>query len=266
VKPRTMLREPLAFLGLAALVLILNLAAGGAAPATGQDVAESPPGPVAENPAAPAVPTATLPPGFLPCGGAAAYFTLTNNNPHVGEQIGWWAAGFATNSMVIVTVRDMLNPNATDSIVKTTAMPNNWCQAMGTLSFPLPIQYEVKVEGVSSMTGQQVSLVSYPFAIPALLPTPTPVPLLSPSPPANVRMTQVSRTSARVEWDDNSSNEAGFVVMTRVGEFRTAPNTTTMTIGNLETNQLHCFRVYAFNNAGRSIADVDCLHIRPLQQ
>jgi hypothetical protein len=270
MRPHVALRELLVFLGLATVLLSFNLSVGGlsvggAVPVAGQDEVGEPSAAPAPT-LGPVTPTATLPPGFLPCGGAPPVFALTNNNPHVGEQIGWWASGLQTNTQVNITVRDKLNPNATDAVFRTTAVPNNWCQAMGTLSFSLPIQYEVKLEGVSAMTGQQVSLVSYPFAIPAVLHTPTPIPLQPPAPPTNVRMTQVSRTVVRVDWDDNSSNEDGFVIMTRVGQLQAAANATTMTVGGLENNQVHCFRIYAFNNAGRSLSDVDCMHVRPLPQ
>ncbi len=271
MRPRVTFREAIILAAVGA-ILAINLAAGGASPAAGQDqlpdapIAQSPDAPIAQAPEATLAPTATTPPGFQPCGQGGVYFALTNNNPHVGEQISWWATGLQTNTLVIITVHDMLNPNATDSVFKSTTTPNNWCQAMGTLSFNLPIQYQVRLDGVSSSTGQQVSQVIYPFAIPAVVFTPTPIPLQPPAPPSNVKMTQLSRISARVDWDDNSNNEAGFVVSTRVGDFTVAPNTRSLTVGGLETNQIHCFRVYAFNDAGRSIADVDCLHIRPLSQ
>jgi hypothetical protein len=211
-----------------------------------------------------ATPTPTTPPGFLSCTSAPPIFMLTNNNPHVGEQISWWATGLQTNTQVVITVADQLNPNSTDAITKSFTIPNNWCQAMGTLSFSSPIQYMVKMDGISSSTGQPVSLVSYPFAIPAMTPTPTPIPQLPPPPPSNIRITQLSKNSARVDWVDNSTTETGFLVVARTGQFQAPANTRTLNLGGLDQDQIYCFRVYAVNDFGRSAADVDCLMMKNL--
>jgi hypothetical protein len=85
------------------------------------------------------------------------------------------------------------------------------------------------------------------------------IPNLSPAAPSNLRVTTTSRTSLRIAWNDNATNEQGFYIersidgvnFTRVKTI-TDPNITSTQVQGLTPNTLYYFRVQAYNNYGVS--------------
>ncbi len=76
---------------------------------------------------------------------------------------------------------------------------------------------------------------------------------IAPTAPSNLRATPTDPTHVRLDWNDNSNNEAGFAIydgnifLTNVGA-----NTTTYLVGGLGSSSYHCYHLYAFNAAGDS--------------
>jgi FtsP/CotA-like multicopper oxidase with cupredoxin domain len=83
-------------------------------------------------------------------------------------------------------------------------------------------------------------------------------PILTPAAPSNLRVTATNRTSIKVAWNDNSTNETGFYVerstdgvnftrvMTRVA------NSLNALVQSLLPNTLYYFRVQSYNSYGTS--------------
>jgi len=83
-------------------------------------------------------------------------------------------------------------------------------------------------------------------------------PILTPAAPSNLRVTATNRTSIRVAWNDNSSNETGFYVerstdgvnFTRV--MTVGANILNALVQSLLPNTLYYFRVQSYNSYGGS--------------
>jgi hypothetical protein len=78
-----------------------------------------------------------------------------------------------------------------------------------------------------------------------------------PNQPSNLRATTVGTTQVNLQWTDNSWNETGFVIETRInGAWSTVatvgPNVTTYSDTGLATNVNKIYRVVAINALGRS--------------
>jgi PKD repeat protein len=91
----------------------------------------------------------------------------------------------------------------------------------------------------------------------------TPAPPPPPAAPTNVTATAVSTSQINLSWQDNSSDEWGFVVercvgagCTNFGSLSTlSPNTTTYTDAGLSSNTTYRYRLSSYNNWGRSYSD-----------
>lgn len=95
------------------------------------------------------------------------------------------------------------------------------------------------------------------FIVLALLASVAPLPARAaerpPSRPTSLRATATGPTSVRLQWVDASRNEEGFILRDRRGRTRRVKrNTTSYTWRGLARGARHCFRVAAYNAAGRS--------------
>ena len=104
--------------------------------------------------------------------------------------------------------------------------------------------------GVSAFSGSS----SYTLTVTAEGGTPTPQP---PAAPSNLTATATSTTSIRLNWTDNSSDEAEFRIEQKVGasfvDIGSAPaNATTFNVAGLSPGQTATFRIRARNGNGDS--------------
>jgi hypothetical protein len=231
-------------------MLAVALSVGAPTSAFGQDEVTPP----AAAPAAPDVP------GLLGCS-STPYFGLQQNMPYMGEQVPWRAAGLRVNSQISIVATDLLNPQNT---FRTSAVGNGWCQAMGAIVLPRPVQYQVTLIGVSALTGETVELTAWPFAMMPPPTTPVAAPIPMPSAPSALRATQLNGTTVRLDWTDNSANASSLVVTSRTGEYPVQAGSSTMNVGGLSPNQAYCFTIFAVNTAGRTAGGGDCLTIRSM--
>lgn len=78
--------------------------------------------------------------------------------------------------------------------------------------------------------------------------------------PSELTVTLVSNTQATLNWIDKSTNEAGFKVERRTGNgtfgviATTASDITTINDAGLTPNTTYTYRVYSFNNTGKSLS------------
>jgi len=83
--------------------------------------------------------------------------------------------------------------------------------------------------------------------------------------PSHLQATPISPSQIRLDWQDNSSDEAGFEIY--CGESSTItvpPNTTSYTLGGLAPASYHCCCVRAFNDHGNSAwSEWACIHTFP---
>jgi len=83
-------------------------------------------------------------------------------------------------------------------------------------------------------------------------PTSTP-PSQPPAQPSNLQITPIDFSRVRLDWSDNSDNESGFGICEgNACTAATEADATTYTVGDLMPDSYHCFRVFAFNDAGSS--------------
>ena len=74
-----------------------------------------------------------------------------------------------------------------------------------------------------------------------------------PTAPANLRVISTTKTTARIAWDDKSSNEDGFEIAVEGKQNpKTGPNETQWEVTGLKCGTANNFRVRAFNAAGNS--------------
>ena len=74
----------------------------------------------------------------------------------------------------------------------------------------------------------------------------------TPAAPSNLTVTPVDPNNIRLNWRDNSNNEAGFEVNNGNVSKTIGANTTTYTWGGLAPGTYMCFHVRAYNSAGNS--------------
>lgn len=206
-------------------------------------------------------PVAAEVPGLLGCG-SSPYFALQQTMPYAGDQVPWRAAGLRVNSQISIVATDLLNPQNT---FRTSATGNGWCQAMGMIVLPRPVQYQVTLIGVSALTGESVELTAWPFAMmpPPVVAAPTPIPV--PSAPSALRASQVNNNTVRLDWTDNSANASSLVVTSRSGEYPVQTGAATMNVGGLSPNQAYCFTIFAVNSSGKSAGGGDCVTLRSME-
>jgi hypothetical protein len=122
--------------------------------------------------------------------------------------------------------------------------------------------------GNSSWTDWACVNSLMPTVLATTAPQPTSTPTLTATPageppaaPSNVRATLIEATHIRLEWDDNSDNEAGFGVCDGDACLgTTGADATSYTIGGLDPHSYHCYQIYAFNRLGDSpLTDWTCV-------
>ena len=81
-----------------------------------------------------------------------------------------------------------------------------------------------------------------------------------PIPPTDLTVTLVSNTQVTLNWVDKSTNEAGFKVERKTGNgtfgviATTGADITTINDAGLTPNTTYTYRVYSFNNTGKSLS------------
>lgn len=94
------------------------------------------------------------------------------------------------------------------------------------------------------------------------LPTPTPRET-RPRAPSAFRATTINETTIRLDWVDNSDNENGFrIKSSRLGDFTTGPNVTFLNVGGAHLDEIVCFELFAFNDAGDTPGGITCDFVR----
>ena len=95
-----------------------------------------------------------------------------------------------------------------------------------------------------------------------------------PNAPSSVSISQLSETSLRITWLDNSTNEDGFLIQrndtpvpsgtaTSAWPYKTATNSPTIEYGGLTTNRSYCFSISSYNSAGSSsFTDSACYNLQ----
>jgi hypothetical protein len=92
----------------------------------------------------------------------------------------------------------------------------------------------------------------------------TPPPPGPPAAPSNLQATAIDPTQIRLNWNDNSSDEAGFRIYEGATLITTvATNTISYTVGGLAPNSSHCYQVFAFNNYGQNGSNSACATTPP---
>jgi len=201
-------------------------------------------------------------PGIMVCE-STPYFGLSDQMPFAGAQVGWRAAGLKANAQLSIVATDLMNPQSI--VFRTSATGNGWCQAMGIITLPRPTQYRIDLIGISSTTGENVTISTYPYAlIPPVPVAAAPAPATPPVAPSSLRVTQVNNTTARLDWSENSAAASSLMITSRAGEYQTQVGATTMNVGGLNLNQVYCFTIFAVNDAGRSPGGADCLNTKPM--
>ena len=90
-------------------------------------------------------------------------------------------------------------------------------------------------------------------------PTPTPTPT-APSAPSKLSGSALSTSQIRLQWTDNSSNESGFRILRKQGQYGSyttltvGVNTSSYTDNGLATGTQYYYSVYAYNSVGNSAA------------
>ena len=94
-----------------------------------------------------------------------------------------------------------------------------------------------------------------------------------PNAPSSVSISQLSETSLRITWLDNSTNEDGFLIQrndtpvasgtsSSAWPYKTATNTPTIEYAGLATNRSYCFSISSYNSAGSSaFTDSACFNL-----
>ena len=94
-----------------------------------------------------------------------------------------------------------------------------------------------------------------------------------PNAPSSVSISQLSETSLRITWLDNSTNEDGFLIQrndtpvasgtsSSAWPYKTAINTPTIEYAGLITNRSYCFSISSYNSAGSSaFTDSACFNL-----
>jgi hypothetical protein len=94
-----------------------------------------------------------------------------------------------------------------------------------------------------------------------------------PNAPSSVSISQLSETSLRITWLDNSTNEDGFLIQrndtpvpsgtsSSAWPYKTATNTPSVEYAGLITNRSYCFSISSYNSAGSSaFTDSACINL-----
>ena len=94
-----------------------------------------------------------------------------------------------------------------------------------------------------------------------------------PNAPSSVSISQLSESSLRITWLDNSTNEDGFLIQrndtpvpsgtsSSAWPYKTATNTPTIEYAGLTTNRSYCFSISSYNSAGSSaFTDSACFNL-----
>ncbi len=246
------------FIGAVSLMIACILAGPAAQPALAQDDQTPPapdqPAPTAPAPA-PAAPVAADIPGLLGCG-ASPYFALSGPVAFIGAPVAWWAAGLQQSSQAGLIVIDR---QANLIMSRSFGTADRQCQSAGTITLPGAALYEIQITGTSATTGQTVVMSQW---IRGVTPQPTPVaaptPVTAPPAPANVRVTVLNPTTARVDWDAPVTNQANFLITSRAGQLSQPAQSRTVTVGGLVPGALYCFSVYGVSDSGTALGGIDC--------
>jgi hypothetical protein len=73
-----------------------------------------------------------------------------------------------------------------------------------------------------------------------------------PTAPSNLTATAISQNDIRLNWHDNSNNQAGFEISNGVISTDVGANSTTYTWGDLAPGTYMCFKIRAYNSIGDS--------------
>jgi len=94
-----------------------------------------------------------------------------------------------------------------------------------------------------------------------------------PNAPSSVSISQLSETSLRITWLDNSTNEDGFLIQrndtpvpsgtsSSAWPYKTTANTPSVEYAGLITNRSYCFSISSYNSAGSSaFTDSACFNL-----
>jgi hypothetical protein len=88
----------------------------------------------------------------------------------------------------------------------------------------------------------------------------------APAAPTNLRFDSVTKSSVRVLWNDNSSDEDGFRVNYSLSSVTTGANATSLTVGSLGAGINFCFDVVAFNRFGTSAPVHGCVTTKAFEE
>ena len=95
-----------------------------------------------------------------------------------------------------------------------------------------------------------------------------------PNAPSSLSISQLSETSLRITWLDNSTNEDGFLIQrndtpvpigtsSSAWPYKTATNSPTIEYAGLTTNRSYCFSISSYNSAGSSaFTDSACYNLQ----
>jgi len=175
-----------------------------------------------------------------------------------------------------VTWADYANPSYYNSI---GVRFNRACARLPDTFF-VEAYVEYNEDYANNVAVDQISRwkVVLPWAVPAVTTTTTTtttVPKVQiPNAPSSISISQLSETSLRITWLDNSTNEDGFLINRNdapvpagtsisAWPYKTATNSPTIEYAGLTTNRSYCFSISSYNSAGSSsFTDSACYNLQ----
>ncbi len=205
------------------------------------------------------IPDGRFLPFVHPCNLESPQFKLSRSVGIVGEQVGWYGLGYRAGSRVSIRVYTALNE---DLVEQQIVEVDGWCTFMGTLTLRIPDAYYVVVSGITAKDENSTIMDTVRGVMDLRPPQPTPVRASPPAAPSALRAAAVTADMVRLDWNDNSRDETGFMIEidgdANGFKVTTPANTTSLTIGTLQPATRHCFTVAAMNDMGQSPRAAAC--------
>lgn len=186
--------------------------------------------------------------------------TLSRSIALQSEEVAWRAVGLMPGSRVSPRAIDVRAPTGASVFQLPSTLVNNQCEATATFfaSDLGPGTYVFTIVGTTPRETSVEIAGTFSTVASSRPPTPTPVPRPLPAPTGGLRASALNANTIRLDWSDNSTDEAGFRIDSAAGQFRTGANVTTLNVGGLRPLTAYCLSIYSSNDVGESFGGAAC--------